>query len=323
MEKKRHHYVPTAYLKFFTDKDGKVYIHLKDEPDKVIHQTPDNTAFHKYFYSQPLPGGGRDNNTLEDLFCKVEDKWSPLVERLQRREPINLEDLYEFIVLQRSRVPAVRDAAEKIRAESVRIAALTMDKAGRLPPKPDGHPDIIEKAVISIDPHQSILAIPAFMQAMGRVIDMLGFGVLHNTTDTPFLTSDNPVVYFDPRRADDDMLPYTIDRDDRVVAFQFPITPKVMLYGYSEIRAPFRELGLRHADLDDPEKVDTFNRLTCRFGYRAVFSQMPGAKVLAREYAATSPIVRTMIVPQERGHLLMTQSVFGPRVPKPKWTEKP
>ncbi len=77
MEKKRHHYIPKAYLNFFTDRDGKVFIHLKDEPEKFIHQTPDNTGFHKYFYSQPLPDGGRDNNTLEGFFSKVEDKWPP------------------------------------------------------------------------------------------------------------------------------------------------------------------------------------------------------------------------------------------------------
>ncbi len=74
MKKKRHHYVPKAYLKYFCDGKGKLRVYRKDEPDKVIHQSPDNTAFHKYYYSQPLPNGGKDHNTLEDLFAELEAK---------------------------------------------------------------------------------------------------------------------------------------------------------------------------------------------------------------------------------------------------------
>ena len=113
MDKKRHHYVPKAYLKSFCDEQGQVYVYLKDNPDKVIHQSPDNTGFHKYYYSQPLPGGGRDTNTLENLFAELETKWPPLVERMIRRDNVNssLDDLFAFIGLQRARVPASRDRA--------------------------------------------------------------------------------------------------------------------------------------------------------------------------------------------------------------------
>lgn len=322
MDKKRHHYVPKTYLRQFADKDGKVYIHLKDEPGKVIHQTPDNTAFHKYFYSQPLPDGGRDNNTLEDFFGTVEDKWPSVVDALKNRRPLNIDDLYEFIALQRARVPAARDAFEKMQAESVRAAAFTLDKMGLLPPKPEGMDDILEKALIAIDPHQSIHSMPTAMRAMGNVLDLLGLAVFCNTTDVPFLTSDNPVVYFDPRMADEELLPYTIDRNGGPVAFQFPITSQLMLYGYSEIRGTFVQNGLGYGDIGDTDKVEMFNRLTCRFGYRAVFSQAPGAEAMVRKYAAESPIVKNVILPQHNGHLVLSQSVFGSRSPKPKWDDK-
>ena len=89
MDKKRHHYVPKAYLKFFCDEEGKIRMYLKDDPDKVIHQAPDNAGFHKYYYSQPLPEGGMDHNTLEDVFSDIEAKWPPIVERLQQCENVN------------------------------------------------------------------------------------------------------------------------------------------------------------------------------------------------------------------------------------------
>lgn len=71
MNKKRHHYIPRAYLKSFGDDEGKVRVYIKDEPDRFIHQSPDNLGFHKYYYSQPLPEGGKDHNTLEDLFGEL------------------------------------------------------------------------------------------------------------------------------------------------------------------------------------------------------------------------------------------------------------
>jgi hypothetical protein len=68
MDKKRHHYVPKAYLKSFCDDSGKLLVYRKDDPSKAIPLSPDNTAFHKYYYSQPLPDGGKDYNVLEDFF---------------------------------------------------------------------------------------------------------------------------------------------------------------------------------------------------------------------------------------------------------------
>ncbi len=40
MNKKRHHYIPKAYLKFFGDSLGKIHVYFKDEPGKLIHQSP-------------------------------------------------------------------------------------------------------------------------------------------------------------------------------------------------------------------------------------------------------------------------------------------
>lgn len=74
MDKKRHHFVPIAYLRYFCDDGGKLRVYIKDNPKKMIHQSPESVAFHKYYYSQPLQDGGRDNNTLEDVFSSVEGR---------------------------------------------------------------------------------------------------------------------------------------------------------------------------------------------------------------------------------------------------------
>lgn len=321
-DKIRHHYVPKAYLNYFANAQGKVRIYLKDDPDKCIEQAPDRFAYHKYYYSQPLPDGDKDNNRLEDFFGTVEGKWPPIVERLLAREDVNdvLEEIFSFMALQRARVPASRDACEKMLAEKVKATARVMDTAGYFPPKPEGHEDILETAQVSIDPHQSIHAMVHLIRGMEAVYDRIGIGALHNTTNTPFLTSDNPVVWFDPRVPESALCPYVLQRGGPVVFF-FPVTPRLIIYGDSSMQAAFAREGFRHGDLPKAVHVRMMNRMICRFAYRAVYAQNAGQEAVIRKYAHLSPVLRTETVPVEGGELLFNGYVFGKRERKPKWEE--
>jgi hypothetical protein len=82
-DKKRHHYIPVTYLNKFADVSGNVYAYRKDNPRPPLYILPNAIAFETYYYSQPLPEGGRDNNTFEDFFGTIESKWTPLAERLR------------------------------------------------------------------------------------------------------------------------------------------------------------------------------------------------------------------------------------------------
>ncbi len=322
MDKKRHHYIPKAYLKYFCDEQGKVRVYLKDDPDKFIHQSPDNTGFHKYYYSQPLPEGGKDHNTLEDLFSELEAKWPPIAERLRQRENINdsLEDIFAFITLQRVRVPASRDACEKMRAEVVKITARLLDATGKLPPKPEGFEDILNHVEVSINPHQSIHAMVDMIRGVGRVFDQIGFGALHNMTDIPFLASDNPVIWFDPSVPEAEMRPYGLQVGGPVVLL-FPVAPNLMIYGHSSMREQFVHDGFRHGELSERRSVKMMNRQICRFAYKAVFAQRAGQEALIHKHADVSPVLRTETIPVEKGEIVVHQNVFGKRERKPKWVD--
>src|SRR5258708_6647498 len=82
-EKKRHHYITITYLDKFTDNDGEIVAYRKDDVRTVLHLRPEAIAFGNYYYSQPLPEGGRDNNRFEDYFSTVETPWPKLVGRLR------------------------------------------------------------------------------------------------------------------------------------------------------------------------------------------------------------------------------------------------
>lgn len=321
-DKKRHHYVPKAYLRHFCDTEGNIRVYLKDDPDKPIQQKPDNVALHKYYYSQPLPEGGKDHNTLENFFSAVEEKWPPIVTRLVAREDVNneLEDIFSFIALQRARVPANRDASERLLAAKVVATTQIMDNAGLLPPKPEGYEDILDRVQVTIDPHQSIHAMVHYIRGMEAVFNGIGIGALHNTTDIPFLTSDNPVVWFDPSVPEDAMRPYVLHPGGPITLL-FPVSPTVMIYGHSTMREPFAQYGFRHSDLPKASSVRMMNRTICRFAYRMVFARDAGQEAVIRKHAALSPILKTEAMPVERGQLLFNQYVFGKRERKPKWEE--
>jgi Protein of unknown function (DUF4238) len=320
MNKKRHHYVPRAYLNFFCNEEGRVRVYRKDDPRKSIQQSPSNVGFHKYHYSQPLPQGGYDHNTLEDTFSKVERKWSPLVERLEQRADINdsLADLVTFIGLQRVRVPASRDGSEKAAAGMLMSMLRDMDTRGELPPKPKGSDDVLDHVQVAIDPHHSIHGIENMLVGIDLVFKQIGISALHNVTDIPYLTSDNPVVWFDPSVPEAEMRPYVL-RPSGPIVLLFPVTPSLMIYGHSCMHDEFLSSGLRHGELSDDDTVMTINRQICRFAYDTVFAQRSGQEPLIYEHADVSPVLETYAFPTGQGEFLVHQFAFGTRKRKPKW----
>lgn len=322
MDKKRHHYIPKSYLKSFCDDTGQVLVYRKDNPSKTIQLSPDNTGFHKYYYSQPRPEGGKDHNALEDFFSTIETKWPRIVDQLHCRENVNnsLEDIFGFMALQRARVPASRDVSEMMLAEAVKVEARVLDAAGKLPPKPAGFENILDHVEVPIDPHQSIHAMIAVIGGIGQVFDRVGIYAMHNKTDVPFLTSDNPVIWFDPSVQDADLQPYVLQPDGPVILL-FPVSPTLIIYGDSSRRDQFAFEGVGIADMSEVAFVEMINRQVCRFAYQTVFAQKAGQEQLIQEHAALSPVVRFNKIAAGKGETVIAQMVFGKRERKPKWVD--
>jgi len=318
MDKKRHHYVPKAYLKFFCNEEEKVLIYRKDDPEKPFLQSPNSFGFHKYYYSQPMPEGCKDHNSLENLFSEVESKWTSIAESILKRQDVNdrLEDIFNFIALQYVRVPAIRDACEAILAAEVKATARVLDKAGKLPPKPKGVE--LDQIEVSIDPHQSILAMVETLKGAGQVFDKVGIGALHNQTDLPFLTSDNPVIWFDPSVPESEMRPYNLQPDCEVVLL-FPVSPNLIIYGHSSMHEKFACFGLQHSGIKKRSIVKMMNSQVCKFAYAAVYAHESGQEDLILKYAETSPVLQTNIIPSVDGEFIFHQFMFGQRQRKPKW----
>lgn len=291
MDKKRHHYIPKAYLKSFCDETGKVLVYRKEDPSKAIPLSPDNVALRRYYYSQPTPEGGIEHNAPEDVFSKIEEKWPGIVHRLHRREDVHdsLGDIFQFIALQHARVPASRDAAERMLSEAMKAEVRILDAAGQLPPKPAGFEDILDHIEVAIDPHQSIHAMVHMLRGFGQVFDQMGFAALHKKTDVTFITSDNPVVWFDPSVPDADLQPYVLQPGGPVMLL-FPVSPSLVIVGDSSGREEFVANGFGVADLSNSHLAKVINRQVCRFSCEAVYAKKAGHEKLIQKHAARSPV---------------------------------
>ena len=327
-EKKRHHFIPITYLNKFTDKAGKVFAYRKDNVEPALHLQPSAIAFERYYYSQPLPEGGRDNNTFENFFGAIESTWKPLSARL-RSGPgattdftsTDFESLFTFLCLMRVRVPAARDMVEVILAEQVKATTRLLDQQGKLPPKPEGLENILDHLSAAIDPHRSLHAMPDLAKGFGIVLDHLGFEVLDNKTGVSFLTSDNPVMYFDPSVAEARVLPYQVRPPWGSIELLFPIDADTVLRGHTGLRR-VGPRNLRHVTLTERHEAKRINRFVARFGYRLVFSRDRAHEALIVKHAGTSPVIETITVPSPtgKGSVAVNGCVFGPRPNKPKWS---
>lgn len=311
--KKRHHFVPKAYLRSFVDDRGRVLVYLKDQPTKVLEVNPDATGFERYYYSQPTPEGGVDHNTLEDLFSNLEGQWPPLVQAMHGSEDVNdsLEAIFQFMILQRVRVPASRDATEARLAAGFHQNILDMLNRGQLPPPPPELEGRLDDVVVSIDPHISIHGMVHDITASASIFDSIGLAALHNRTDIPFLTSDNPVIWFDPSVPLLEQQPYCL-RSGGPLQLLFPVSPVLALIGSPQLKSQFAANGLLYGDVsEDMDWVKLFNLHVCRYAHKAVYASKHGQEELIKAWTGESPVWQR----EGRGGRL----VFGKRTAKPKW----
>ncbi len=162
----------------------------------------------------------------------------------------------------------------------------------------------------------------AMIQGMERLYSMLGFAAVHNATKQPFLTSDNPVLWFDPSLSFAEQRPYTINPDGGPVFLVFPVSPTLALVGSTEYKDTFGRHGLLHSDVPDEAWVESINAQVCRFAYEAVIANSAGQEALITKYADISPVHEAIALQTNQGIATIHRHVFGRRVVKPKWRNK-
>ena len=159
------------------------------------------------------------------------------------------------------------------------------------------------------------------IRGVGELLDRLGICVVHNNTDVPFITSDNPVVWFDPTFKEHEMRPYAI-RPDGPVILLFPVAPDLMIYGDTDKQELFAQHGLCYSDPSDIGAIVAINNQISRFAYETVYANTTGFSGLVREYADVAPVIRTQHIAAGNARYLFHQYVWGKRERKPQWVPR-
>lgn len=227
---KRGHYVPVTYLKHFSNPDGCLWAYRLDNPSQPRYGLPGSIGWHYYYYARLDEQGNLDANSVEQFMAtRVEGKWDAVLAALQQRQRLSvlqLGELITFIGLQHARVPAVRDRHEALRAGHVKHTLKRLVASGELPAPPERlGADGLDNVVVSIDPETSLVNMGHDAHMVSSVIEVLSMRACHNETDLTFITSDNPVCWYDPTVPENSRRPYLIQRHGAIEFFCSQLLP--------------------------------------------------------------------------------------------------
>lgn len=216
----KQHFVAKCYTKSWCDPDSannpklEPFIWQFDRNgNNARAKSPVKLFTETDIYTLPLPDGGRDL-TLEHGFQQLENMFARVRKlRIEKRKPISAEDattLHFFVATAHARTAAYRDhhraqfarLREKVEALSKDFADATEEQKMNMRRIPN---IAIEKGEsISLDnikmmedfPIQQMLA--PTLRAVLPIYEGMSMAILCTDDDIGFITSDNPVTWFDP-----------------------------------------------------------------------------------------------------------------------------
>ncbi len=308
-KKKRHHYIPRFYLNGFIDPANEpfVWVYQKGETG-IIKTTAENIALEKHYYSFTTPSGDKDSETFENVLSEMEGKAAPVVQKIKNYETLDKDDraiFAVFLAFMLTRVPNYRQNTAKMSVELFKkITKLTastpelFDATIRTIEEDLGekidypHEELREFLLegnfdITPNPEQSLQHVNA---ELAPVFYEMNWIFLKSTDRFEFLTSDNPLVYFDPTH--DPKSPYGVGLLNRNIEVTFPVTKDIAFSGSWRKQMSEGFLPSTH------EMVRMINRRTVMSALRFVFASKKSSVLhgLVQKYKNSSaPAPKTFV----------------------------
>lgn len=197
---KRHHTIPRVYLDNFKDGDGRLTVYSKRQK-KALRPEPKDALIRSYYYSQPVDGVEHADHTMEiTLLGGIETNYNRLYCTLIEQDAdVDLELMFKTLLMLRARSPAFREAFELGLSDMVDKFSKSLPVSD-FPDPPPGFPDLLEKLVISIDPHRSMSAMAHYVRFYAQAIISCCYSVRRLPKGSELITSDNPVIWYETRQ---------------------------------------------------------------------------------------------------------------------------
>jgi len=206
---RKHHYIPRSYLNRFATNDELVVLDFINK--KRFIASPQNIGHIRDFYYVDGEDVGNEN-MVESYFSKVENSAKSVitdyVNTMRLPKGRDWTNLVEFVASMYVRVP-------RFRYEYVEIAEGFLNmRAQHVLANPDsreykdlakhGMPEELLKDVseLQVTPHQNqyVLAMLKPIPKLVEVINQMSPTLIYSCGSSRFITSDNPIVLFDPKR---------------------------------------------------------------------------------------------------------------------------
>ena len=307
---KKHHYISITYMEGWANASRRVWAYHSEHPSDPHLVQPPSIGYRKHYYSQTSEDGQRDAHQWEDLWNCVETVWPATVSaaRARRLSPAISFNLLGMVAMLRARVPASRDRHELLMAHKLRTEVQALEEIGKLPNDLQIYAGHLDKVPVGINPQRSLAEMQSDIVENGDLAFRLGFEVLHNRTEMPFLTTDNPVCIYDPRQPAHARIPYA---EAEEIELLFPIDAGMLLRGSTKLARV--NSVTRHRGISDAAKVRKYNRTIAQFGYRLYIGKDRSSDALVSQYAAIVPTVRVNVRQKGKHHQIVWEHCFGPR----------
>ncbi|MCK5613866.1 DUF4238 domain-containing protein [Candidatus Pacearchaeota archaeon] len=209
--KKKHHYLPTFYLKYFC-KNGEVCFF--DKKNSVYRNQPPKKAFKKDNYNTFISEDGTRNLTVENALAEIEDKTKPIIEKVENRKPISVkekEDLSVFVGLFKTRVPKFRKFVGEIYKVIEKDLSLRKENEVIFSRKESDGEEVkaTSKDVLSIlqgEINKKNLSLEQMLSLVLKIagqIKQMNWLFLCSPKQTSFVTTDNPFTLIYPPNCKD------------------------------------------------------------------------------------------------------------------------
>lgn len=200
---RKQHYLPQFYLRGFSH--GGTHLYQIDKTTGRHFGLPiRDAAAVRDFYALDYEGAA-DANAVEKALAEMEAVLAQQLKALLRdgvRNQAACNGVIELLSLLRYRVPAVKRHIEASLASHVRNAALQLERAGRLPPPPEGLREAlrVENLNIAINNWkcmEHMMQMAADPAALSIMLEMR-CTLFEAPFGESFITGDQPVCFYHP-----------------------------------------------------------------------------------------------------------------------------
>lgn len=338
---KRGHFIPEVYSRNFCIDDTETgFLYQKNNAQKPpVIVNIRNFGLKNYYYAFEKHDGTRDTQTLETMFGVVESEWPNLVELFRdKRKPFreDIDNLCTFLATMRVRVPNFRMQLEQNRAEMVKTKAMVMGKYDKklnedfnlrvATAREKGDLESVQNLIkakkqldagelkIAIDPQTSITAIQ-YIEVLRLEFLKLNWGIFKNNFDQDFITTDNPVVWYD--RAHKPFTPYFGGLSAKNLEVILPLTKKLILVGNRHFKSKFA-----YGNIKKKSFVKECNRNLVISAENLIFSSQNNLIDLVYKYKDVVPRSNYIRLPDRKGLTTIWHYSLGEPHKLPKWTKE-